>query len=176
MSRSRQRVPLEAGQKLDINQLRRAGHMPRDLQGASAGSILVEYPAIGFSQEIRFTSRPRHYGGRQFYFECPVTGRRCSVLWRFGAGRFACRQAWRGQVAYTSQFAEPSARCHMAKDRIRRRLGGPDWWDDMPPKPKRMRKATYARWEARYELQERMLDTLLLRLFSTKWAHLKDIV
>jgi hypothetical protein len=38
-----------------------------------------------------------------------------------------------------------------------------------------MRAKTYAKWEARWELQQRMLDAMLMRLFQTKWAHLADI-
>lgn len=175
MPRARQRVCLEYGQRLDINQLRRDGLMVKDLNGASAGTLLVKYPEIGFTQEIAFTSRSRHYGGRQYYFVCPFTARRCSVLWRFEEGRFACRQAWRN-VAYKSQFADATNRCHLMKMKIQRRLSGKDWADLLPPKPKRMRWKTYERWEKRFDLQDAMLDALLLRLFSTKWAHLVDIV
>lgn len=176
MSRSRQRYPLEAGQKLDINQLRRTGVMSRNLNGASAGSLSVRYPEIDFSQEIQFVSRKRHFGGRQFYFVCPVTGRLASVLWRpSGASRFASRQAFGRGVAYTSQFADATNRCHLARDRIRTKLGA-GWFDDMPPRPKRMRATTYARWEARYDEQEEKLDAMLLRFFRAKWPHLKVFV
>jgi hypothetical protein len=71
---------------------------------------------------------------------------------------------------------EKTARCHLAKENIRQRLCGPDWWDDMPPRPKRMRAATYARWEARFELQEQKLDDALLKVFQTRWSHLKGLV
>jgi hypothetical protein len=176
MPRARQRVPLEAGMKLDINALRRTGAMPRDLQGATAGSISVSYPAIGFTQEIQFTSRPRHFGGRQFFFVCPATARRCSILWRPpGASRFACRQAWGRQVAYAVQYADATDRCHLAQKRIRRRLGDVDELDNFPPKPKWMRWPTYRRWEARYELQEKRLDDALLLAWRTRWAHLRGI-
>jgi hypothetical protein len=138
VSRHRERVCLEAGLKLDINRLLREGIMPRPTEGEIAGSLRVRYP--DFEQEIQFVSRQRHFGGRQFYFQCPATGRLCSVLWKPpGASRFACRQAWGGQVAYQSQFSEKTTRCHLAKEKIRQRLSGPDWWDDMPPRPKRMR-------------------------------------
>ncbi len=176
MSRNRQRVPLEHGQRIDINQLRRDGLMPRSLDGATAGTLRVSYPAINFEQDINFTSRPRHFGGRQFFFQCPGTGRRCSVLWKPpGASRFACRQAWGGQVAYAIQFADATNRCHLAQARIRAKLGA-EWFDDMPGKPQRMRWKTYERLEARYEVQERKLDSLLLGFMQGKWSVLKDIV
>jgi hypothetical protein len=40
-------------------------------------------------------SRACHFGGRQWYFVCPYTKRRVSVLWMPpGARYFACRQRW----------------------------------------------------------------------------------
>jgi hypothetical protein len=178
VSRNRQRVCLEAGLKLDINRLLRDGIISRTaMEGEKAGSFCVKYPEIGFEQEIRFASRRRHFGGRQFYFECPATGRLCSVLWKPpGASRFACRQAWGGQVAYQSQFLAKTERCHLAKEKIRQQLSGPDWWDYMPARPKRMRAATYARWEARFDLQDLKLDEALLEAVRTRWSHLKVLV
>jgi hypothetical protein len=181
MPRSRERVCLEAGLRLDINKLRRTGVMPRGLNGEKAGILGVRYPDIGFEQEIHFTSRPRHFGGRQFFFQCPATGRRCYVLWKPpGATRFCSRQAWGGRVAYQSQFTDSTDRAHLAKAKIRARLcdvGGwrePEGWSDpLPPRPKRMREATYARWKARFEEQERKLDEALLEVWRTKWSHLK---
>jgi len=64
----------------------------------------------------------------------------------------------------------------LAKEKIRQRLCGPDWWDDMPARPKRMRAATYDKWEARYEEQEKNLDKALLEAWRTKWSVLKGLV
>jgi hypothetical protein len=183
MPRPRQRVCLETGLKLDINRLRRAGTIPPALDGQKAGSLRVRYTELGFEQEIQFVSRPRHFGGRQFYFQCPATGRPCSVLWKPpGARQFACRQAWGGLVAYQSQFIEPTGRAHLAQRKIRARLCDvdawrePEGWTDLPPRPKRMRAATYARWEARFDLQEQKLDDAILLVWRTKWSHLKAFV
>ena len=173
MSRRRERVCLEAGFKLSINILLRDGIMPRPMEGEIAGSLRVRYS--DFEQEVQFVSRQRHFGGRQFYFQCPATGRLCSVLWKPpGALRFACRQALGGQVAYRSQFAAKTERCHLAKEKIRQRLSGPDWWDDMPPRPKRMRASTYARWKAKFELQERNLDDAFIEAFWYRWSLLTE--
>jgi hypothetical protein len=175
MSRLRQRACLESGLKLDINRLLRNGTIPRTMDGEKAGSLRVSYP--DFEQEIRFISRRRHFGGRQFYFECPATGRLASVLWKPpGARRFASRQAWGGQVAYQTQFADKTQRAHLAKAKIQERLSSHEWWDDLPPRPKRMRAATYAKWEARFDLQERKLDEALLEAWAGKWSRLKDLV
>jgi hypothetical protein len=179
MSRPRYRACLQDGQRLDINQLMRDGAMPRDLNGAKAGTLSVRYPEIGFEQEVTFVSRPRHFGGRQFFFECPATGRRCYVLWKPpGATRFCCRQAWgRHRLGYATQFDETTARAHRAKAKICRQLGASNPWDDdFPPKPKRMRWKTYERWRERYEAQQKRLDDALLNVWATKYAHLKDIL
>jgi hypothetical protein len=182
MPRPRERVCLEAGLRLDLNKLRRAGTIPPALDGKKAGSLRVSYPALGFEQEIQFVSRQRHFGGRQFYFQCPATGRPCSVLWKPpGATKFACRQAWRGRVAYQSQFADSTDRAHLAQRKIRARLcvgnqRESEGRTDLPPRPKRIRAATYARWKDRFEEQERKLDEALLKVWQTKWSHLKAFV
>jgi hypothetical protein len=174
VSKARQRCPLESGQKLDTNALRRTGHMPRELNGAKAGTLRVSFPTIGFEQEIHFTSRPRHFGGRQFFFQCPATGRRCCVLWRPpGASRFACRQAWGDRVGYAVQFADSSDRAHLAKAKIRRQLGDVDELDNFPPKPKWIRWPTYERWRERYELEEKWLDDALMQMWRMRWVHLR---
>jgi hypothetical protein len=106
-------------------------------EGREGGFASVKYPDIGFGQTIQFVSRRRHFGGRQFYFKCPATGRPCSVLWKpSGAKQFACRQAWGCKVAYRTQFAEPTSRAHLAKFKIQRRLSAEDWADLLPPRPK----------------------------------------
>lgn len=167
MPKHRQRVCLNDGQRLDINRLIRDGTIPPAMKNEKAGPLRVRYPE--FEQEIRFASRPRHFGGRQWYFQCPATGRLCSVLWKPpGASRFACRQAWGRQVAYRTQFVVPTDRAHMAKAKIRAKMHAPEGWEDVPPRPRWMREATYARWEARYDEQERKLDEALLALWRTR--------
>jgi hypothetical protein len=171
MSRNRKRVPLESGQRLDINALRRDGIMDKDLNGALA--VVVKFPQIDFEQKIALTSRPRPYGGRQYYFVCPATQRRCAVLWRpNGAKQFASRQAWRGQVAYASQFADPCDRAWLMKHKVGRKLGG-DGSADIPPRPKHMRQGTYDRWYDRWYEQEQRIDDALMRFYRAKWPHLK---
>jgi hypothetical protein len=173
--RPQTRVCLETGLKLDINALRRAGTIPPALNGEKTGSLSVKYPEIGFEQEIAFVSRKRHFGGRQYYFVCPATGRLCSVLWKPpGATRFAPRQAWGNhRVAYRSQFACATSRAHLAKFKIQRRLSDKEWADLLPPRPQRMRQATFSKWETRWELQEKRLDDALLLAWRTKWSLLK---
>jgi hypothetical protein len=114
-------------------------------------------------QLIHLVSRPRHFGGRQWYFICPHMNRRASVLWMPpGARDFACRQRWGRQVAYNSQFLDRDNRAHRGKARINSRLcsiGGldPDNWE-FPPKPKWMRWRTYNRAQEQFDRYESILD------------------
>lgn len=157
MGRNRQRVCLESGAKLDINRLLSDGTIPRN-----GGGILRVAFADGSQQEIALSSQPRHFGGRQWYFRCPRTGRLASVLWRPpGARWFASRQAWgRRVVAYESQFQDATGRAHLGQRRVKRRLIGnldPEEWD-LPPKPKWMRWKTYQRHEQYFDHCEDVLN------------------
>ena len=130
MPRSRQRATLEEGPRLDINRPSRQGFIR---PGAKSGPIPIQWTntytgeavasgvitasmeeseegwlriQIGNLDQWINGAQPRRFGGRQWYFRCPATQRRCSVLWMpSGARQFCSRQAWRKQVAYASQFA-----------------------------------------------------------------------
>lgn len=140
-----------------------AGTMSASMAPDRAGwfSICVEG---GRDERVNLVAAPRHFGGHQWYFVCPSTGRRCTVLWRpNGASRFASRQAWGPcKVAYRSQFLDRNNRAHHQQSKIKNRLcelGGfdPDEWD-FPPKPKWMRLRTYERIEAVFDHQDDILN------------------
>jgi hypothetical protein len=190
MPRSRSRVCLQDGLKLDLNRLTRKGFIRRgcycgvrgikwtntywgevasalisaDLSAPPSGWLKLEG---GLNQFILLAAQPRRYGGHQWYFVCPVTGRLASVLWRPpGAKQFCSRQAWgRRRVAYASQFLDRDNRAHHGQSKLKSRLEGldPEQWD-LPPKPKWMRWKTYQRYEARFDRYEEMLDLGLLEL------------
>jgi hypothetical protein len=185
MPRHRQRTSLQDGLKLDLNELTRrglvssgmktgatvvrwissrtsegiAGCLSADLERESDGWLRIQIGAL--DQHISLSAFPRYYGGRQWFFVCPVTNRRASVLWLPpGARHFASRHAWPGQVAYKSQFLTPTDRADLGKERIKQRLIGeldPEEWD-LPPKPKWMRWRTYQRFVERFERYEAALD------------------
>jgi hypothetical protein len=172
MERSRQRVRLEDGLKLDINQLLRRGRnqpgSKADLSCRVRGWMRVKSGSL--DQTIELVSLARHYGGRQWYFLCPRTGRRVSVLWKPpGAQSFASRQSWGRQVAYRSQFRSPYRRACSGAEAIRYRLGGRDyseWSGELPPRPKGMHWRTYEREIARIETYENACNCYLLRCIA----------
>jgi hypothetical protein len=108
--------------------------------------------------------QPHRFEGRQWYFRCPATQHRCSVLWMpLGATRFCSRQAWRKQVAYASQFESASDRASRGQATIKSRLIGncdPDDWE-LPPKPRWMRWGTYNRHVQRFESYDSIIDVRL---------------
>ena len=186
MGKDRVRVCLQDGLKLDLNRLAKKGFVRRDANIGHRGikwthsywgdiaSGLISADLTGhvegwfriqvgnnLDQRIRLVAKGRHFGGRQWYFICPVTNRRASVLWKpSGATRFCSRQTWGRQVAYQSQFLDPTNRAHAGKARIKGRLIAdldPDEWD-FPPKPKWMRWNTYNRYETRFDQYDEELD------------------
>ena len=184
MPRPTSRARLENGIKLDLNRLKRRGFIK---PGASAGPTGIEWNSSHWGQvetgtisadlsdhhgwlKIRTTTAdqhiqlravPRHFGGVQWYFICPTTGRQASVLWRPpGARRFSSRQTWGRQVAYSSQCVGKTDQAWRMKTKIKMRLIAdldPDEWD-FPPKPKWMRWRTYRRYEAWFDRWEDRLD------------------
>ena len=110
-------------------------------------------------QQTTLVWRSRHFGGCQWFFVCPATGRLATVLWKPpGASRFCSRQAWGRQVAYASQFLDRDSRAHHGQAKLNARLCSigqfdPDEWN-FPPKPKWMRWKTYRRYEERFDRHE----------------------
>jgi len=189
MARPRERVRLEDGLKLDLSKIIREGFGPRDNEPvifstewttnrggveASAGMIIQKHDEDRaslrmlfpgrFEQRLDLIAQPRHFGGRQWYFLCPTTGRKCSVVWQPpGAHRFCSRQAWGKQVAYATQFEAPFDRAITAREKIKSRLIGDlnrrDW--ELPPKPKWMRWGTYERLAGQYHLHQGKIDQIM---------------
>ena len=193
MPRPRKRVCLEAGLKLEINQLMRQGclvpgsytafHMSwrnsftnektaiaimeAEMRQKHEGYLRIQIQDL--EQTIILTPRARGFGGHQWYFMCPFEDRCCSVLWRPpGATEFRCRQGWGRRIAYASQFLDADHRAHRGKAKIKARLLGdcdPDEWE-LPPKPKWMRWSTYNRLVERFDAYEEILERGLPELMA----------
>ena len=194
MSRARLRVCLQDGLRLDLNELARKGFVkfganigPRGISWSNShreiasGVIAADMAdsnhacfrvAVGqFVQQIALVSRPRHSGGRQWFFLCPTTLRLATVLWKPpGVTKFLSRQAWGRQVAYASQFLDRDGRAHYGQSKINSRLCSigkfdPEEWK-FPPRPKGMRWKTYNRLEQKFDHYEGILNDGLDGLFA----------
>lgn len=191
MVRRRTRVNLNDGLKLDLNRLTRQGIIkpgfnigPKFIRwnsvntGNEIASGIINaithddeeegllHLALGnLAQWITLQAEPRHFGGRQWYFVCPDTQRRVSVLWRPpGARRFASRHAWRGKVAYGSQFETQFDRAIRGRNTVMAQLSGSaDERCYFPPKPKWMRWLTYDRHVEKLAVYEQKLDDARLQ-------------
>jgi hypothetical protein len=171
MARPRVRIELEDGLKLDLNKLhvqavsqgettqqvicwnpgysgggRTIGLLICRLASATRGSMRLLVHSL--DQSIDLAAAPRHFGGVQWYFICPMTGRRASVLWMpAGESCFASRRAWGSQFAYRSQFESPNYRAHLRAHEIHCRLSGEDHspiFHLLPPqRPRHMHLNTY---------------------------------
>jgi hypothetical protein len=146
MARTRRRACLEEGLALNLTDLRRLGvvtagektcprpisWMGRQCGEVAAGMISADLapPRGWFQVEIRelkqrfdVVCEPRHFGGYQLYFLCPVTFRKAGVLWQpVGATEFRSRAGWGNAVAYMTQIGSWVDRAHCGKAKIRRRL------------------------------------------------------
>jgi hypothetical protein len=191
MPRPRYRASLQQGLRLDLNKLRRNGFV---CPGSRTGPNFIRWSYVYTDEEITsglltasmeyenqgwlriqigkldqyltLVPQPRRFGGRQWYFECPKTGERCSVVWMPpGAHSFASRRAWGAQVTYNSQLQTRYDRALTQGQRLRAKLGGPDWAGyngDDPPKPKWMRWKTYNRILDRSDRYESIADERLV--------------
>jgi hypothetical protein len=113
MTRARERVSLDSGLKLDLNRLIRNGTVKPGalVRSVTAWNWVANGEAIArglieadlapghdpsFSvrllgeaaQRIELIAEPRHFGGVQWSFLCPVKRWTCSVLWRPPGARF----------------------------------------------------------------------------------------
>jgi hypothetical protein len=128
------------------------------------------------SQEIKLLAHPRHFGGQQWYFVCPITGRHVSVIWKPpGADLFASRHAWPGQVAYLSQFGNWIDRAHLGKARVSRQIVIDPNLEarNPPPRPRGMRRTTYDKLSKRFNAYQARLDGGLA-MVSEKHLNPKD--
>lgn len=103
-------------------------------------------------QRIALVFTVPHYGGRRWWMLCPFTGRRVAKLHLPpGAGKFACRKAWR--LPYRSQRVAHRDRPFEKLFRLQRKLGSDEGWEAGLRRPKGMWQRTYElHWERYLEL------------------------
>ncbi len=101
-------------------------------------------PWVPVRERVGLERTPCRYGGSRPWFRCPGCKRRRAVLYSV-EGRFRCRVCH--DLAYESTREDVGARANRRADKLRRKLGnnGGERWRGVPPKPRRMRWATYQR-------------------------------
>ena len=112
---------------------------------------------IGVDELVPFAYTATKFGGQRQWLTCIKCGRYCRTI--YGGRYFRCRQCHR--LKYASPSENSAKRALLRADRVANRLH--DVWGgktkaeyDFPPKPKRMRWATYQRLLDQYdELQNR---------------------
>ena len=122
--------------------------------GPEVGTLILRYVAVAWDgaivpvrEVIELTSRPQPFGGRTWYASCPRWGDRVkSLRLPSGGTRFVSRQA--AGLAYASTRDSGRDRGLLRAQRIRRKLGGPGFWNLAMPFPDRPRYMRVARYEA----------------------------
>jgi hypothetical protein len=174
--------------RIEISALRRLLARPGTVLSVEWGSgntlaIRVEHEMLVLQYAIRrgdvaeekdarvaLERQPRHYGGFEAYFRCPLCDRRCSKLYLLGS-QFRCRHCT--NLPYRSQSLAPEDRLARAHNRYRRKIDLDATRLDLgviPDRPKGMHRATYDRLTERalavLEAREAILDDQIVRVLT----------
>ena len=132
------------------------------------GYIRLQHPsrasdrAEHMDYTVGLTSTAAGFGGRRWWFSCPVSRRRCAVLYLpRGARQFGSAKGY--GLAYSVTRMEEHDRLWHRMEKIARRLGDRDPDPEIPPRrPKWMRTATYDRllegWHDAAERRDEIYD------------------
>lgn len=96
--------------RIDLSDIERGGVM----------TIVARMPDRVINQRIAIEAVPSALGGWRCYFVCPITARRCEILY-CAAGRFASREGQRLTYAVQNMTELSRARRNTAKMRLRLR-------------------------------------------------------
>lgn len=145
---------------------------------AEGGSARLTYTTtlhggrrVASDYTIALVSTPQPFGGRRWWFLCPVTGSRAAVLYMpTGRTRFASQAALGG--SYRTQRISPRDRAMEAAQDIRMAMGADgNLFNAFPPKPPRMHWSTYERKRERAErARDKSLAALAALLDRTRPA------
>ena len=119
---------------------------------------------------VPFIYTPTMFGGRRQWLRCLRCGRGCRNI--YGGRYFRCRLCYR--LRYASQGERPDQRALDRARKIAKRLhdrwgGATEEEYEFPPKPPRMRWATYNRLEEQYdELENRWAVRIMARIVRFK--------
>lgn len=96
-------------------------------------------------QRIELMTTTPRYGGKRWWFRCPTTGKRAAVLLHFeNVDGFHSRQAFDPPPTYPCQRTSRGMHIYERMAAIHRKLKFDGPLIDTPPRPKHMRRWTYA--------------------------------
>jgi len=126
-----------------------------DIERGGVMAITGNMPDGGIKQRVAIEMVPSPFGGHRCYFICPLTARRCEVLY-YAGGRFGSREAQR--LSFAVQGMNDLSRARRKAAKLRSRLCG----SGGQPRPRgRNRIDTVRRLhEAEYEAKTLYLDRL----------------
>ena len=127
--------------------------------------VEIEFNKQSVAQIIPISWTPCHFGGERPWFHCPFCQRRVARLLK-GLGGYFCRPCV-GNPVYESQRRSKKARHWLQAYRIRVKLDGSHpLRDEIPVRPRGMRRNTYARLQARLINLEQSIKGSRLRVPS----------
>jgi len=112
------------------------------------------------SYKVKLSYTNPHYGGKRFWFICPVTNHRVKKLFLLNKEGFFVSRKQSG-ILYASQGKDKIDRAIAKKWKIFDRIGG-DF--NIPVRPKGMHHKTYIKYLTAYRKQEELCESLLLEL------------
>lgn len=146
------RAVVEEFRHIDLAHLDRCGRFTSvtPMDGVTAISYVVAGKRLNATVPLRYSQTM--FGGRRSWFACPGCSRGCRIL--YIVPQLRCRRCCR--LLYQSQRVSPFQSRLWRADAIRERIGARlgqhfEEGEDFPPRPKRMRRTTYRRLEAKYE-------------------------
>lgn len=121
--------------------------------------------AKDYVQRIRLTYTQPHFGGRRWWMHCPHTGERVGKLYApAGGDTFASRSAWR--IGYRSQRQTERDNLFDRLNRLQRKLGTPEGWEQPVWRPKGMHHRTYSRLEQQYWQLDRLCGQAMAQVMA----------
>jgi len=126
-----------------------------DIERGGGATITGDMPDGSIKQHVAIEMVPSPFGGHRCYFVCPVSARRCEVLY-YAGGRFASREAQR--LSYVVQGMNDLSRARRKAAKLCSRLRGSG---GQPRQRGRNRIDTVSRLrEAEYEAKALYFDRL----------------
>ena len=137
----------------------------------AAGAVALKHRGVDgmlFEHSLRLEPVPQHFGGRRWFFACPITGTRARKLYRFpGMHQFSSRKGLPAQVIYRNQRDSGAKRVMRQIWELRAKVGDTRCLLGTLDHPEGMSDAEYSRYAIRYLQLADRLD------FSTRGIKLR---